>query len=271
MTTTPAWEVHPGTGPYLLLVHGFLSSRAQWAPNLGPLSAVCRPVTLELYGHGRSPAPDDGDAYTPAGYVAAMEAIRAELDTESWFVCGYSLGGALSIRYALTHPGRVRGHIFTNSMSAFADERQVREWTATGRQFGDRIEAGGLNAIERIPVHPRHARRLPGDLREILLRDAALLDPAGVANTIRHTTPQASVRGDIQENRVPALLACGRFEKRFAAHREFARRHMPALRVVDVDAGHAVNMQDAPRFNRAVASFIEDCATDCVTPAIAAP
>ena len=24
------WEVHPGQGPPMLLVHGFLSSRAQW-------------------------------------------------------------------------------------------------------------------------------------------------------------------------------------------------------------------------------------------------
>ncbi len=156
-------------------------------------------------------------------------------------------------------------------MSAFADETQIRAWTATGQQAGDRIEAGGLSAIERIPVHPRHARRLSEDMREPLLRDAALLDPAGVANTIRYTTPHASVRGDIHENRVPALLACGRFEKRFAAHREFAERYMPRLRVVELDAGHAVNMQDAPRFNRAVARFIEDCVTDSVAPAVAAP
>ena len=254
--TTPSWQVHPGTGPYLLLVHGFLSSRAQWEPNLRPLGAVCRPVTLELYGHGRSPAPDDQDAYTPEGYVAAMEAIRTQLAVESWFVCGYSLGGALTIRYALTHPARVRGHIFTNSMSAFADEALIRQWAENGHQSGDAIEAGGLPAIEKIAVHPKHARRLSPDIRAALLRDTALLDPKGVANTIRHTTPGATVRAGITANRVPALLACGVFEKRFAAHRKYAETHMPELQVVDVDAGHAVNMQGAAQFNRAVTDFI---------------
>ena len=254
--TTPSWEAHPGTGPFLLLVHGFLSSRAQWTPNLESLGAVSRPVTLELWGHGRSPTPEDDAAYTPAGYIAAMETIRGELGAESWFVCGYSLGGALTIRYALTHPERVTGHVFTNSMSAFADAALVKQWSETGQRSGDAIENGGLPAIERIPVHPRHARRLPSDMREALLRDAALLDPRGVANTIRHTTPGASVRADVAANSVPALLACGRFEKRFDPHRRFAETHMPDLRVVEMDAGHGVNMQDATRFNAAVADFI---------------
>ena len=50
----PYWEVHDlGQGPYMLMVHGFLSSRAQWRINLPALGAFCRPVLLELLGHGR--------------------------------------------------------------------------------------------------------------------------------------------------------------------------------------------------------------------------
>ena len=30
-------DVHDGNGPYLLLVHGMLSSRVQWMPNLDAL------------------------------------------------------------------------------------------------------------------------------------------------------------------------------------------------------------------------------------------
>jgi len=36
----PYYEVREGKGPYVLLVHGFLSSRAQWLPNLDALSTV---------------------------------------------------------------------------------------------------------------------------------------------------------------------------------------------------------------------------------------
>lgn len=255
-----AHTCHPGRGPFLLLVHGFLSSSAQWAANVGALGAVCRPVTVDLYGHGASPAPDAPEAYAPQGYVGAFEALRTALGAERWFTCGYSLGGALTIRYALTHPERHLGHVFTNSMSAFADAAQAAQWAAGAEAAGAAIVRDGKAAIERMPVHPRHARRLPAATFRALVREAEALQPLGIANTVRFTTPAASVRDAVAANRVPALLACGRFERRFAPHREFAAAHMPRLRIVDLDAGHAVNMENADGFNRAVRGFIRACA-----------
>ncbi len=49
-------DIHAGEGPFLLLVHGILSSRAQWKPNLPALSRVTRPVVAELWGSTGEPA-----------------------------------------------------------------------------------------------------------------------------------------------------------------------------------------------------------------------
>ena len=89
----PHYEVHPGRGPYLLLVHGVISSREQWCLNLAELAEVSRPVVVELLGHGRSPAPAELAAYHPDRYVEAFEQIRAELGAERWIALGQSLGG----------------------------------------------------------------------------------------------------------------------------------------------------------------------------------
>jgi len=250
------FEVHDGEGPYLLLVHGFLMSRAQWQPNLAALSQVCRPVVVELWGHGHSPAPEDPNLYHPDAYVAAFEDIRGSLGTERWWLCGYSLGAGLTIRYALTHAPRVAGHVFTNSTSAFADADQVDQWQRGAADAAEKIEAGGIEAIERMPVHPRHAKRLPPDLYAALMLDAALLNPRGIANTLRYTNPNATVRARVHENIAPALLVCGSAEQRFAKHRGFAQAHMPNLAIVDLSVGHGVNMEDADGFNRAIRAFI---------------
>ena len=256
MGDAPYWEVCDGDGPYLLLIHGFLSSKAQWLLNLEALGRVCRPVLFELYGHGASPAPADAQRYETGSYVAAIEAIRERLGVERWFVCGYSLGAAISIRYALTHPASIHGHIFTNSASAFADAALADSWRANASAAAARIRSGGQAALERIAVHPKHARRLPPAVYDALVADAESISPEGVANAMERTMPTASVRGDLQRNTRPALLIQGRFEKRFAPHRAFAERAMPHLEVVAVDSGHAVNMQAADAFNAAAASFI---------------
>lgn len=257
MGAAPYWEVCEGDGPYLLLIHGFLSSKAQWLLNLEALGRVCRPVLLELYGHGASPAPADAGCYETGSYVAAIEAIRKKLGADHWFVCGYSLGAAISIRYALTHPSRVHGHIFTNSASAFADAALADSWRANASTAAARIRNGGKAALERIAVHPKHARRLPPTVYNALVADAESISPSGIANAMERTMPTASVRADLQRNTRPALLIQGRFENRFAPHRAFAERTMPHLEVVAVDSGHAVNMQAADAFNAAVAAFIQ--------------
>ena len=252
----PHWDVHDGRGPHLLLIHGFLSSRAQWLDNIGALGAVCRPVTLELYGHGRSPSPENLAHYPTKRYAAAIDRIREHLGADSWFVCGYSLGAAISLRYALDYPDRVRGHIFTNSASAFAERRMADSWRANARESAARLRAGGIAAVERIGVHPRRARRLPKHVHDALLADAARIDPAGIACALEATMPTASVRDELDRNTKPALLVCGRYEKRFAPHRAYAEAVMPHLAVVEVDTGHAVNMAAAEAFNAHVSDFI---------------
>ncbi|MEQ8993193.1 MAG: alpha/beta hydrolase [Pseudomonadales bacterium] len=259
MSTLP-YRVHAGHGPPLLLVHGFLSSPAQWQDNLTALSEHCTPVTVSLWGHAGAPHPGDR-AYHPDAYVRAFEAVRRARGAERRGLLGDSRGAGQTIRYALTHPERVIGHAFTNSTSALADAEQQRRWRDDGPATAARIINGGLAAMARIPVHPRHARNLPAHLYRALCDDAERHDPAGIAATLLHTTPAASVRERLADNVRPALLVCGRRERRFLPLRDHAEAHMPGLTVHDVDGGHAMNMEAATAFNDAMAGFLRACPT----------
>ena len=88
------------------------------------------------------------------------------------------------------------------------------------------------------------------------MADAERLDPTGVANILRHANPYVSVRSDVHRNTRPALLVCGARERRFQPHRAFAEANMPHLEIVDIEAGHGVNMEAHEPFNAAVVPFI---------------
>jgi 2-succinyl-6-hydroxy-2,4-cyclohexadiene-1-carboxylate synthase len=255
------YDVHAGTGPYMLMVHGFLSSRAQWRPNLAALAGVVRPVVVELWGHGRSPAPSDPALYHPEAYMAAFDQIRQRLGVERWCVCGQSLGASLSMRYALTYPERVMAQVFTNSSAALADAAWVKARRGSAAQQVEEIERDGHAALERMRVHPIHARRLPPEIQAALLADAQLHTPSGIANTLRYTTPNVPVRERVTDLRVPTLLVCGERETRFAPLRAFAERTIPELQVVGANAGHAVNIEAAEVFNAAVVDFLRQHTT----------
>lgn len=248
-------EVHPGEGPFLLLVHGMLAGRSLWGPNLPALRRVARPVVVELWGHGRSPSPEDPARYRPEAYVAAFEEIRAELGVERWLVCGQSYGAALTLRYALEHPERVIAQAFTNSVSALADAESSARMEADVRSMAESIERGGRATIEAMPIHPLRARRIPPEVRAALLEDASRLDPVGVARSLRHGIPGASVHARVVGNRVPTLLVVGEREPAFRPCREHVERTMPVLEVCALDAGHAVNLEAAEPFDDAVTRF----------------
>jgi pimeloyl-ACP methyl ester carboxylesterase len=222
-------EVEPeGRGPHLLLVHGFLSSRAQWRPNLAALKQHVRPVIVELWGHGRSPAPEDPAAYRVTSYIDAFEAIRRDLGVDRWLVCGQSFGAGLTIRYAHSHPAQVIGQIFTNSVSALS---------APGER-----EGGADKMMAR------------ADARE-MLEDAALIQPAGIANAIRYTTPQLSVLDCLSELMAPGLLVNGLWERPFQPLRDRAAKLLPSLAIEDLEGGHSINVEAPTLFNDAVARF----------------
>lgn len=251
------YEVHDGVGPYLLLVHGFLSARSQWLPNIEALSQVTRPVVVELLGHGRSPSPEDPAAYTPEAYVAAFERIRTALGVDRWYICGQSLGAALTLRYALDHPDAVIAQVFTNSNSALAESEWGERIRPGLEAQSQRFREHGRTAIDEHPLNATRSKRLSQDVRAAFEADFALHTPLGLANTGLFTVPPSSIRQRIPENRVPTLLTVGEREERFVPHRRYAEEHMPKLEVVGLEAGHAVNLDAPGAFNEAVMNFLQ--------------
>lgn len=249
-------KVHEGDGPYMLLVHGMLASRSQWLLNLEHFSKFATPVTVELLGHHESSAPEEAKSYAPESYVEAFEEIREQLGTDFWVVGGCSLGGALTLRYALAHPKRVSAHFLTNSSSAFADEEMSRVWQERSAAGFQQIIEGGHGAIERMPVHPRHAKRLPEAVKDALVRDCSEHSVYGIAATSRWTSPSASSRSQLNEVSQPTMLLCGRFERRFRPLLEVAKSEIPGLLVHELDAGHGVNMEASELFNHHVETFV---------------
>lgn len=205
------FEVLDGQGPPLFLVHGILSDRNHWEPNVAALSAVCRPVLFELWGHGSSPVPRMPEEYTAQAYVEQFESVRVMLGSPRIFVCGQSLGASLTLRYALSYPQAVIGQVFTNSLSALSSVPDLARLGA----MADDLEKRGQAARDSLPFNPEHARRMPAHVKTALGRAAARVDPTGLAMTLRHTAPTLFVGDELPGMVTPTLLANGIYEKSF--------------------------------------------------------
>lgn len=233
-------------GPPLLLLHGFLSCAAQWDLNRKRLGERHHLIIVELMGHGGSDAPLDPDAYRPRNVLTELERIRSDHGVDQWWVCGQSLGGAIATRYALTHPDRTLGLVFTNSRAAFGIARpNVRS-----------VIPDSITSTRDIGVHPIKATRLPVDVKERLVA-AADATPLHVVDLVTSHRDAWRSLDQLDSLSVPALLVNGRWEKAFQQTLDEVRDAIGHIEIVDLEGGHAINIEQAEAFDAAVIEFIE--------------
>ncbi|MGW5119507.1 alpha/beta fold hydrolase [Streptomyces noursei] len=104
----PAGRLHlveQGTGPLVLLVHGFPESWYSWRHQLPALAAAgYRAVALDVRGYGRSSRPAAPDAYRMLDLVADNVALVRALGEERAVVVGHDWGSGIAATSALLHP-----------------------------------------------------------------------------------------------------------------------------------------------------------------------
>lgn len=99
-----------GSGPALLLLHGFPETHLMWrgvAPLLVPNFTVICP---DLRGYGRSgcpPSTPDHVPYAKRAMANDMVSIMERFGFPSFSVAGHDRGGRVAYRLALDHPARV--------------------------------------------------------------------------------------------------------------------------------------------------------------------
>ncbi|MFI1369651.1 alpha/beta fold hydrolase [Streptomyces griseochromogenes] len=108
LVPAPAGRVHlveQGSGPLVLLVHGFPESWYAWRHQLPALAAAgYRAVAVDVRGYGRSSKPDAVDAYRMLDLVADNVAVVDALGERSAVVVGHDWGATIAAASALTRP-----------------------------------------------------------------------------------------------------------------------------------------------------------------------
>lgn len=100
-----------GSGPPLLVLHGYPQTHAIWhrvAPRLAERYTIVAP-DLRGYGDSDKPPTDEQHApYSKRAMAADQVAVMRALGHESFFICGHDRGGRVAHRLAMDHPHAVR-------------------------------------------------------------------------------------------------------------------------------------------------------------------
>lgn len=95
-----------GEVPTAILLGSLGASRDMWDPQVEALSESARIITVDLRGHGESPAP--AGEYAMTDLADDVLALMDSLEIDRAHIVGLSLGGAVAQTIALEHPARLR-------------------------------------------------------------------------------------------------------------------------------------------------------------------
>ena len=252
------WHRTYGEGDPVVLLHGATGSpESYWAPQIPVLCQHFQVILMQYPGYGAHE--DDDERFSIPNTARALLALLDELALESVNLVGLSLGGAVSLQFALDHPQRVRRMVLADTLSGVRTERFRRflEYALIGA-----IERGGPDLMYDINAIFAFSERY-------LVESRAELEETKVGwrtvDVERYTAMlrsilEWSIDDRLPEIETPALVLWG--SEDIELPRVYSERIATALprAVMSVieGAGHK-SCSDLPdKFNKAVLTFLLD-------------
>ena len=150
-----------GSGPALLLLHGFTGSSDMWSPVVPLFAQDHRLILVDLPGHGRSTAHQG--PYTYRQVALDLFALLDGLGVQRFKGIGFSAGGNVLIHMATQQPDRVEamasvagGHRLVSSVRQLLRDAPAFETELQAvRDYWLRIHPGGEPQVRALLAHLR--------------------------------------------------------------------------------------------------------------------
>jgi pimeloyl-ACP methyl ester carboxylesterase len=218
-----------GSGPALLLTHGFSGSSADFAKNVAALARTNTVITWDLRGHGQSDCPADPSAYSVPLCVADMAALLDRAGAARAVLAGHSLGGFLSLEFQLAQRARVAGLILIDTGPGYRSDPPRAVWNERAERISIDLEKKGTTAARGIALAARGI---------LVQHDGRVLE-------------------SLSAIAVPALIVVGANDSAFLAGSRYMAEKIPgAVLEVIADAGHSPNAERPEEFARATSAFL---------------
>lgn len=241
--------VSEGSGPRIVLVHGFAQTQACWGEAGAALAADHEVVRVDAPGHGGS-AEVRADLVTTAGLLADAGGTATYL--------GYSMGGRMVLHAALARPEAVRALVLVGATAGIDDpiEREARQ--VADDALAVAIETDGVEAfLDRWLALPLFAGL---DERTSFRAERSTNTAAGLASSLRlaGTGAQEPLWDRLAAIAAPTLVVAGEQDEKFTTlGRRLVEGIGPNATFADIPgAGHSAHLEQPERFLAAVQPWL---------------
>lgn len=245
-----------GSGPALVLVHGWAMHGGLFAPLVERLANRYTLHLVDLPGHGH--ARENATALEPASLA---EELVTRVPGAAWL--GWSLGGQFALRAALDHPAQVRGVVMVASSPRFVAGEDWPHGVSTSLfgDFGDALQRDFRGTLEGfLALESLGSESAREELRSLRAQAFARGEPSAKAlQEGLRLLDKLDLRDELSSLQVPSLWLSGRRDRLVPAGAMPAAAALaPDARSVVIDgAGHAPFLGAADRVAEEIDRFMQ--------------
>ena len=244
-----------GSGPAVVLIHGYPFNRSMWAEQVSALADSYRVVTLDLRGHGESES--STGASTMKLMAQDVAALMDELQIDRAVIGGLSMGGYVTLAFYQLFAERVEKLLLADTR-AQADTEEAK---ATRGDQVQQIQADGMTGIVNgmLPklLSPETVSKQPEIVKRV--RDMMMhTSPEGAIGALRGMAEREDQTERLSQINVPALIVVGKEDPitPVADSQKMHERIAGSQLVVIENASHVSNIEQPEQFNRALREFL---------------
>ena len=248
--TTIHYEDTGGSGPAVILSHGFLMDHSMFDPQVAALRNSHRVITWDERGFGGTRATGKFTYWDSARDVLGL---LDHLGIERAVVGGMSQGGFLSLRVALTAPERVRALILIDTQAGTEDPATVEAYNQLHAAWVEHGSAAVQDVIASIILGP-------GEWGE-WFEKWARLEPDQFTAAFGCLMHRDDITERLGEINCPALIVHGTADVAIPMEKaEILRDRISGPTVlVPIEGGpHAANMTHPDQVNSAILRFLSE-------------
>lgn len=263
-----------GSGPALMLVHGFGGAKEDFSDQLEDLATDHRVVTLDLRGHGESDGPEDEAKYSLDRFSADLANVLDALAVDRVRLLGHSMGGMIVRRFALAFPERLDALVLMDTSPgslASLDSDIIDLGVQIAKEQGMDELKRVMDAFEPLstPAYDRLLSERPG-YREFGDAKWAALSGAMYTQMMVEIRDQPDQLAELATIDCPTLVMVGVEDVPFLdGSRAMAATIPGAQLVVIANAGHSPQFENGPAWLQVLQSFLAgvDASDSASTPA----
>jgi len=260
MTTTRIDDIQlaytdVGSGPPVVLIHGYPFNRSLWNEQLEALSSKYRVVAPDLRGFGESDSSEG--PVTMSRMAQDVAQLMDQLEIPQAVIGGLSMGGYVVLAFCKQFPSRVRALLLADTR-AQADTEEAKK---TRAEQADKALSEGMASIAdaMLPklLTPDTVSKRPEVVKRI--RDMMLkTKPQGAAGALLGMAQREDQTEFISSIKVPALIVAGREDAITPpADSEAMHAKIAGSRLIVIEnAGHVSNLEQTEQFNDALLAFL---------------